>query len=473
MFLFTKDDVMQDENYIIKNHQIFFMIRMRNYLIYIFFLFLPIQTMYIVKERFLNGIKWQYGSGVLYLSEFILWLIIFIQLLIWAKQKKPINLRLDLKNLRTLFVFIIWLLIFLTGLSVLFSVHRQVSFWWWFKLLEITVLLFILLNAKINRKKIMLTLVVAGLIESFFIYWQFVVQHINPSVWLGISKQLPQQLGTIIIPFADGRFLRPYGTFTHPNIAGGFLAFTALLCLYLIIKERKINPRLYLTVGGVIIATAMFLTFSRGAVLGFVISVFFLMIFSIYGSRGAGERQNKFVSVKTGLIFLFLIIILFVVLWPVASSRLTIKNRIEKISVNERADQLIQFKQVIKSNWLTGVGIGAYTYYLYEQVSDRPAYDYQPVHNIFLLIISEVGILAVVLFLVLILYFFYIFKNCNIKNADELLFGLLSLFIVVSMVDHYFWTSYVGLLMSCLILYFMLNSTQVNFSSLDKGEKGE
>ena len=88
-----------------------------------------------------------------------------------------------------------------------------------------------------------------------------------------------------------------------------------------------------------------------------------------------------------------------------------------------------------------GQGLGLNSYLNYSD--DLEVYDIQPIHNIFLLILSEIGIIGVLLFINLI----------EKRKHNILSLGILTGFIILGLFDHYLWTSWTGLLLFSLLFY--------------------
>jgi O-antigen ligase len=106
--------------------------------------------------------------------------------------------------------------------------------------------------------------------------------------------------------------------------------------------------------------------------------------------------------------------------------------------------------KIIKENLLTGVGLGRFVANMEDSVprSGNGILLLQPVHNIFLLIVSEIGLIGFGLFSTL-LYFFFKERKCSLR----LVIGVVSVFII-GMFDHYLFSVPQGLGM--FMLYLML-----------------
>jgi len=79
---------------------------------------------------------------------------------------------------------------------------------------------------------------------------------------------------------------------------------------------------------------------------------------------------------------------------------------------------------------------------------------HQPVHNVYLLISSEVGLLGLIVFLI---FLYQLLKR--FKKQNSVLFIIVICIIFVSLFDHFFWTLQQGQLMFWLILGLMTHLT--------------
>ncbi len=126
-------------------------------------------------------------------------------------------------------------------------------------------------------------------------------------------------------------------------------------------------------------------------------------------------------------------------------TRLSGQGKLEQLSWQERAASLSQGKEVIGSNWYSGVGVGAYTYYLYRQNSSQPAWFYQPIHNSYLMILAEIGLWGA-LFLLWIIY--ALVAAIGTVTSAALVGGILLLLAL----DHWWWTTTFGWYLIFMVL---------------------
>lgn len=256
-----------------------------------------------------------------------------------------------------------------------------------------------------------------------------------------IGKDLPGVAKMVV----DGeKIIRPYGTFGHPNILGGFLVFSLIssLVLYLL-KEKKalrifcfmfaglaaimlfdhylvtnqqgqiilwlvlaltfVGYRISDTVGyaipdkfGYLIIIVQFialiLTYSRTSWLAFgaVVAGTGILLFG----KPVWNRWLKLLS-----IFLLLLIPLFVFL-PLRS-RIGSSFDANSQAVGDRVSGVQTAFKIIKNHPLAGVGVKNYVINLDDYEAKRLDYwQYQPAHNSYVLIAAESGLVGFGLFVV-------------------------------------------------------------------------
>ena len=110
---------------------------------------------------------------------------------------------------------------------------------------------------------------------------------------------------------------------------------------------------------------------------------------------------------------------------------------------------------LISQNPLLGTGIGNYTNTAYHthNASD-PIWFFQPVHNVYVLIFAEIGIiglLIICIFIVLCIASF--FRNKLWKSSYRITYILIFFTVcIISFFDHWPWSSHFGILFSTLCI---------------------
>ncbi|MFA5124649.1 MAG: O-antigen ligase family protein [Patescibacteria group bacterium] len=424
-----------------------------NFLIVSYLFLLPWQAVYIFAENFINGAKWQYGTGQVYLTEPLLWLIVLVFVIDQINSKGFKSLLPDFKPSKTIdkkriaVTGAIWLFVLWSGLSIIWSPDQSATYYLWLHLLEGATLMLIILNSHLRLKNILWPLVASSWPVALLAIWQFLTQSNFSSVILGLSPHSAAVLGDTVIETGTGRWLRAYGPFSHPNILGGYLAllFGASLILWQQItwptfpSFKRESQRIFLLVSVCLIFAGLFFSFSRSAWLAALVTLILCLGYWL-------KTKNPWPQYITVMLAPFLIFAAcFVIFNPLIIARADLSNRLESNSLMQRESQISQALDLIASRPLIGAGLNNYTYLLHQQSPLLPAYLLQPVHNLYLLVLAELGIIG----LIIILGLFYVI----IKNGEKspALLPLIAL-LVISLFDHYFLTQYIGLIIFWLAL---------------------
>jgi len=413
---------------------------------YLFIFLLPWQTRWIFYEGILNGQYWEYGSFSLYATDILFFGIFILSLFLFKGQHRKLNQ--------------FWVLILgfflICFASIFWSQDKEISWYAILKLCEAILLFWLVLRIKLHWKCISWSLVAAGVGQSVFGIYQFFTQQAIANKWLGLAAHQPEILGDLVIETASGRWLRAYGSFPHPNMLAGFLVISLLVLIGLIItrgieKKRTLASILLSTTSLVLMIFGLIVTFSRSAWLALGLTLLILLAINIWQRD---RWRVKMVSMIIVWILLVTVGSVFLLsdLWQV---RLT-GGRLEAISATERSEYYLQAKDLIADYWYQGTGIGSYTAGLYNRDTSKEAWDYQPVHNIYLLIVTEVGIFGGLIFLFIIFKFFYSIAKYGLerlKDNNQFLFVSLSFMalLVIGLFDHYLWSLSFGLLFFWLV----------------------
>ena len=154
---------------------------------------------------------------------------------------------------------------------------------------------------------------------------------------------------------------------------------------------------------------------------------------------------------KTVTIFLVVFLVVVYKCQDPIISRVNSNNRLEAISNNERIEYISESWKIIKQNPIFGVGAGNYVLELEQQNPGLSVWDYQAVHNVFLLIWAEIGIFGLLSFLAIIVYLlFWSIKQKNVFKICVMLSLVLFLFL-----DHWLWSWHMGWLFLGLVGYFV------------------
>lgn len=236
--------------------------------------------------------------------------------------------------------------------------------------------------------------------------------------------------------------IRAYGTFSHPNILGGFLAISLLgTLLYPPESKKERNGHLILQFIGILF------TFSRSALLGLIIGIIVLSFRSVSLLKTTHSRWTT-----RGIFLLVGIEILFIIL-----------SRPIPLTEDPAIQSRIQGYQMAKDlilNHPFGVGWGLETLYLDEvsEVNLKP-WDYQPTHNLFLLIWAETGWIGIASFVSLLIYSAYklsqhekILGTKHESGKKNFFLAMGFVILCTGLVDHYWVSLEQGRFLAILIL---------------------
>ncbi len=424
--------------------------------LYLWVFLLPWQARWLAVPQFVNNEFWEYGSISIYATEVLAVCILLLFFVFITLQKKwphlfhsfqSVFLDKKITTKKILLLLLLWLVI-----SNLWSVDVLVS---WTRLAHIILIVSIvgiMSYLFISSRRLLVVLLGAGIVQGWLAIDQFLSQKVIGSAWLGMSAQLPDVFGVSVIQYEAQRWLRAYGSLPHPNILGSFLVVVLFALVYFFIKVRngdfifkKIDPRLYLLslYGSLFfIFSGILLSFSRAAWLASFIGLFIILVF-VY------KRYRDLLPFLFKIYFVLFSVFLF---WFMISplpffTRFQGAQPLEKQSYEERIQSYTDSEYVTKNYWLQGSGFGTYTSVLIKQNPNRKMSLQQPVHNTWLLVLNEIGIVGFVLFVSLFVFIY--------KEADNKYTALLFLLpVVVLMFFDHFWVSLVfGNVWLVLILY--------------------
>lgn len=239
--------------------------------------------------------------------------------------------------------------------------------------------------------------------------------------FLGESELIAGYYGSSSIVHNGNIYLRGYGTFAHPNIAGAYIVF-AIIMLIELAKLNSWKRALVLCFGTI----AIFLTFSRMAI--FVLGAFFVVKIVQYFCLGKKIKLSSFILFeRVGEIF--------------NTMNTTVRERIE---LSKKALNYIVEQPVL------GVGYGRFVSHMGQSqdiiISEGRGL-FEPVHNIFLLFLSENGlIIGLISIGALLILIFQAQKKCFSKRKNRVLFGILIVWVIVfGGFDHFLITLHQGI----------------------------
>lgn len=264
--------------------------------------------------------------------------------------------------------------------------------------------------------------------------------------------------------------IRAYGTFSHANVFGAFMFVAVLVSCYLFYVS-------YETWKKVLVASVIFLqvfgltiSFSRAAIAAGLLAVFvffFLMLnkkipkgFSLSDNQ---RKKLKFLAAIIALSFG----ICFILFYPQFLERSGIVSY--GTSNKEALDDRLLYQKIslemIKKHPLTGVGFQNFVSVM-DEYSPVVLKDnqHQPVHNVYLLIAAETGLVGLGIFLLFLALIIRRVWNRGLNPISAILLSVFIGFLFLGLFDHYLWTIQQGKLMFFIFSGFLLASTREDFA---------
>ncbi len=321
-------------------------------------------------------------------------------------------------------------------LSSLQARHPEIALYFLIKVLECFFIGFytaFVVRKILSMRQIGILIGIGVSVESVLALSQYFLQRSIGSVFyfLGERTFTPQTPGIATTSLGGELWLRAYGTFSHPNVLAGYLLLSLLLVLAVARKGKDRLKNLWIVV--ISLGTlGMVVTLSRTALLLWLGSALLLL-------RKEGKLQNVFWFL--GVILFSLVLLFFFTPLPYQFFRSDLLD-----SFALRVELMHAAFRMILDFPLFGVGplhfVSSLPFY---SVPLRHVFYIQPVHNIFLLAASEVGLLG----LFFLLWFFSRTAFCvqRLRKDRTVFFLLFASILILGMVDHYLFTLQQGQLL--------------------------
>ena len=257
----------------------------------------------------------------------------------------------------------------------------------------------------------------AALVSCYGIY-QYVFGAVGSAAW--IDAEMFSGIG-----------VRVYSTLDNPNVLSEYLLLAIPFSAAFVVYEKNWLARLFFIGTTGVMLLCMVLTFARGGWLGLIVAVaiFLVMI----------DRRFVFVGI-IGLIALYFL------LPDVILSRLLSIGDLTDGSTSYRLSIWLGTLAMIRDFWLVGVGPGTAAFNRVYPIYGYGAANAQHSHNLFLQIICDAGIFALIIFVMLLFSYVRALASAMKKSANRALniFRIAAVsslvgFLVQSMTDYSFY----------------------------------
>ena len=409
------------------------------FLIIIFFIPLNLGKHFVFRFSYVNGLLSDYLVPTVFVTD----LLIFLLLLLWF-----MDLLINFKPLifKSNYLSFVFLSLYLASvfLSILTSNRPEAGFYAFIRLILYVLFFIYVVNVfdfKRDLKMFLTVICVSVIFQTVLALLQWINQGsvFNNYLFFGEQPYSFSTSGIVKENLFGVSKVPPYGTFRHPNVLAAFIAIF-LIFIAFVGSKAKANKRLLLVglVGGLSVLT---ISFSRFAIISFIFAVASYFLIS---------KLKKFGATVCLLISL-LIILLGISLPAIPFNRFLI----EEPSFSIRSDLIRATYKTMGQNILFGAGLNNNLIQIKDLLLKNEFLRFiQPVHNMFLLVLSETGVFALaffVLFLYSVLYKLLSVSNFSDPVWKSLLVNFFQLLILGSF-DHYFLTIHQTMLIFWLTL---------------------
>lgn len=363
-------------------------------------LLLPVQLGYHFwpQYSYIFGIKVDYFSPTLYLTD-----ILVLLLFILGFKKLKINWTL-------VFPFILFAI-----LNVFFSENYLIAGYKWLKVFEVAFVVYCFAKSKVSKEKMFNLVFISSFFFSVIGIVQVILGHTigGPFYLLGERAFSVNTPGISLVNVFGQNFLRAYSTFSHPNSLAGFFGVVLIIFLLYLPKTKRNK------IMAGFIGTAFLLSNSLAAFGAMIVALLFHF------------SKKNFYKPLLALLILVSLAMPFVS----ASSRFP-QEVFLRLSLSASA------LKVFLIDPLFGTGLGNFII-----SSVKVAYPgtgvwfLQPVHNIFLLALTEVGVVG---------FFFLI--NFLSKLTNKKFLVVVVFILVTGFFDHYWFSLQQNILLLGLYL---------------------
>ncbi len=474
--------------------------KIESVLLALLFLFLPTQLTKHFWPQFslVTGIRVDYLSPTIYVTDiligllFVVWLL---KLVIARNEAIPTRKSLLVQKYRLLrsarndrwkYIFG-FLALFFLSVNIISAERIGLSLYYLIKLFEFSFLAFYIaqnIQSTFNLATMALLFAISSFFQSLLALLQYFQQG-SLNGWLYYVGERMFSGATPGIANADINgelILRPYGTFPHPNVLAGYLLIGVIIIASFLIPRSQGFIKYFGIFTIIMSSIAILLSLSRVVIGLGVLLVVGLIIYKIV--KRLVIARNEAISTKKGLpmqkyrllrsfrndkkkkigIGLLIAGALDLILFIGGLAFLqTVGSRFLQTSFFEEAftqrSELIDSALIlIRTNPLVGVGLGHFIPSLSPLQEPLSLGLYlQPVHNIFLLIAAETGLIGLGIFLLFLgLTYSTLIKNISLSpllRFEFLIFSLLlSIILILGLFDHYFLTLQQGQLLFAVIL---------------------
>ena len=454
---------------------------------------LPIGTRLFVGSV-ISGIH-EYEALFLYGSDLVVVAVCIASYFLYREQL--------LRLVRTRGTMALWVFLITAAASVAAAPSISLALYVFSRLVLLVIFSYSLaaiITARHALRFVLAVIAVVAVIQGVVGFVQFKAQSSIGLGFLGEPKLLAytgaastvQVSSADVSPAAGGRFLRVYGTFPHPNIYAGFLvlgllslAYWYFWCEQQITKDLFRHPRswwqergrvlqtlnkylthryfylrLLIVAGSFVVTFGLALSFSRS---GWLAALVGILLFC-----GLLVRYFPGAMLRLALMLAACAVASYSLLSPMIFQRTRLA--LGQPAVDDRLTYLrVGAAALVEQPF--GVGIGNQVLYsvrerAYQHFGMARAWQFEPVHNLYVLIAVELGLIGLLSFLCFL--GMVVWRLIHLVTPEKALaLALLCGLLTSGLFDHYLWTLQPGRLMLWVVIGVLLSLIGAN-QAVDK-----
>lgn len=342
-----------------------FILRVESMILWAFLFLLPTQLgkHFFIPQSYISGVRIDYLAITIYLTDILVGILAIL------------HIRLLIRRVKTK-SFVLFLLFL--AIQLLIPASPWITLYRFGKLLELWIIFVLFQQSHIRARSILSAFLAGAVFQIVLVILQLIGKQSVQGIFYFFGERAMNLSTPDIAKFTwQGiEFLRPYGTFSHPNSLGGFF-----LLLFVFISFTPAFDRFMMQKQG-LLALLFFLiifSFSKAAIFAFF---FVQAVYALYWYR----KTKCIVCIFPKLLLLLpFLIIAFI-------------GGHDPVGIQKRLFLVVSSIHIILTHPVVGVGLGNYLYAQASIPSPFAPYFLQPVHNIFLLLLSETGIVGFLVF---------------------------------------------------------------------------
>ena len=389
-----------------------FLTKIQLWIAYLLMFLLPTQlgTFFFIPQSYIDGIRIDYLAPSLYLNDLIIIFLALISIIVIIRSNKLITLikktSVLFRNKVTIGIFILILV------NIFFSLEPIIAICKFMKLFELVIVFLFIKNIKVPSKTILLIILFSTFLQLSLVTMQILNQGSMQGIWYFFGERsfnisTPGIAKTAINGI---EIMRGYGTFSHPNsMAGFYLLLYGFVSSHKPFHKYQLLQKLLLSISLLLIL----FSFSKIAILGLL----GLVVYTNFQ-----KKTNCFLCHVSKIIV------------PIVLGGIFLTAVGDPDSFDKRLWLAQSAVQIIKEHIVFGVGFGNYLIAQSRFSIPYPYFFLQPVHNIFLLALAEMGI---PLFLTMV---YLIQSGLKKLSTPEVRNILLVIILFTGMFDHYWLT---------------------------------